>query len=85
MSQILEDNDGYHIVRVIERHDAGMMPFRDAQVEIKKKLKEERSKKTTDEYLEKLRNKTQIWTIFDDQPGQATPVATAQPQPRFGR
>lgn len=85
MSQILEDNDGYHIVRVIERHDAGMMPFRDAQVEIKKKLKEERSKKNTEEYLEKLRNKTQIWTIFDDQPGQATPVATAQPQPVFGR
>ena len=85
MSQILEDNDGYHIVRVIERHDAGMTPFRDAQVEIKKKLKEERSKKNTAEYLEKLRNKTQIWTIFDDQPGQATPVATAQPQPGFGR
>ncbi len=67
MSQILEDNDGYHIVRVIERHDAGMKPFRDAQVEIKKKLKDERNKKGTEEYLEKLRNKTQIWTIFDDE------------------
>ena len=66
MSQILEDDDGYHIVRVIERYDAGMKPFRDAQVEIKKKLKEERSKKSTEEYLEKLRNKTQIWTIFDE-------------------
>ena len=48
MSQILEDTDGYHIIRVIERQDAGMVPFRDAQGGIKKKLKEERITKNND-------------------------------------
>jgi parvulin-like peptidyl-prolyl isomerase len=65
MSVILEDTDGYHIVRVIERIDAGMKPFTEAQKDIKKKIKDERSRKSGEEYLEKLRNKTPIWTIFD--------------------
>jgi parvulin-like peptidyl-prolyl isomerase len=69
MSVILEDSDGYHIIRIIERRDAGKVSFLDAQAGIKKKLKEERIKKTKAEYLDKLRNKTPIWTIFDEGPG----------------
>ena len=75
MSTIIEDTDGYHIIRVIERKDAGVVPFRDAQGGIKKKLKEERLKKSTTEYLEKLRGKTQIWTVFDEP--AATPAGQA--------
>lgn len=78
MSQIIEDTDGYHIVRVIERIDAGVKPFRDAQGDIKKKLTEEETKRLSTEYLQKLREKTQVWTIFDD---PAAEVAALGPVP----
>jgi parvulin-like peptidyl-prolyl isomerase len=45
MSHILEDDDGFHIVRVIQRKDAFRTPFKDAQVEIRKQLKEEQFRK----------------------------------------
>ena len=66
MSRILEDEDGFHIIRVIERKEAGAVPVKDAQVEIKNKLKEERSKKQTSAYLDKLRGETAAWTILDN-------------------
>jgi len=65
MSQILEDDDKLYIIRVIERREAGKTPLRDAQPEIMKQLKDERAKKQTEEYLEKLRAKTPAWTILD--------------------
>ncbi len=79
MSLILEDEFGFHIVRVVERKDAGRTSFPDAQPEIKKKLKDDIAKKRSDEYLDKLRNRTQVWTIFDTPGGSALapPPATA--------
>jgi parvulin-like peptidyl-prolyl isomerase len=91
MSTIIEDTDGFHIIRVIERKLAGTVPFRDAQGDIKKKLLDDLAKKNIAEYLDKLRNKTTIWTIFDDAgqapagqlaPGQVPPGRAAIPQVR---
>src|SRR5206468_1856648 len=45
MSQIVEDDDGYHIVRVLQRKAGGRTPFLEAQVEIKKQLRDDRKKK----------------------------------------
>lgn len=79
MSQILEDEFGFHIVRVVERKDAGRTSFPDAQPEIKKKLKDDIAKRRSEEFLDKLRNKTQVWTILDTPAGSALapPPATA--------
>ena len=41
MSQPIEDDKGFHIVRVVERTEAGRKPFLEAQVEIREKLREE--------------------------------------------
>ncbi len=68
MSPIIEDADGYHIIRVVERLDAGAKSFLEAQKGIKKKITEDRSKKMGDEFMDKLRNQTQVWTIFDNTP-----------------
>ena len=57
MSQILESDSGFHIVRVLERKDAGRKPFTDVQVEIRDKLKDERLHAAQDKYLEQLRSR----------------------------
>jgi len=65
MSLKLEDQTGFHIIRVLEREDAHRIEFRDAQEEIRAKLQEEDRKKQIRDYIEKLRKDTYVWTIFD--------------------
>jgi parvulin-like peptidyl-prolyl isomerase len=79
MSQILEDENGYHIVRVIERVDAGRKEFLEAQTEIRKKLRDQDIERQTKEFVEKMKSRTPVWTIFDDQPGNSSPATAAAP------
>ncbi|MFM8495528.1 MAG: peptidylprolyl isomerase, partial [Planctomycetia bacterium] len=72
LSAILDDGQALHIVRVTERTEAGRTPFLEAQVGIKQSLQEERRKREVDDYLAKLKDRTPVWTIFDDQPHAAT-------------
>ncbi len=64
MSPILETEDAFHIVRVLERKEAGREPFTEVQGKIREKLKEERFQAGIDEYLTKLRRDARIWTAF---------------------
>ena len=68
MSPIIADSTGYHIIRVVERVDAHCTPFRDAQIEIQQSIVEGRREAKLTEYLDSLREKTYVWTIFDDVP-----------------
>jgi parvulin-like peptidyl-prolyl isomerase len=81
MSQILEDDDGVHIVRVIQRKDAYRTPFKDAQVEIRKQLKEEQFNRKKEDYLSKLRQQNPIWTIFDGEGAVDSGVASVAARP----
>lgn len=91
LSAILDDGSALHIVRVIERTEAGRTPFIEAQVGIRTTLQEERRKKQMDDYLATVRDRTPVWTIFDEEPGggpiQAGPAAGMQTagQPRTKR
>jgi parvulin-like peptidyl-prolyl isomerase len=67
MSQILEDDKGFHIVRVLERTEAGRTPFLDAQLPIRNKLREEDTKRQRDEFMAKMKSRTPVWTVFDSQ------------------
>jgi parvulin-like peptidyl-prolyl isomerase len=67
MSQIIESENAFHIVRVIERMDDSMVPFVEAQVEIKEKIKKERFRSQMTAYLDRLREQTLVWSIFDEQ------------------
>ena len=69
LSQIIETDRGFHIVRVVDRKPAGRKSFEDTQAEITKKLKDEDREKQIKKYLDGLREKTPIWTMFDNQPG----------------
>lgn len=68
LSQIIEDDQGFHIIRVIERRGAGRTPFTEAQVAIKKKIQEEKRKAELQEYLAKLRREIPVWTLYDQEP-----------------
>ncbi len=87
LSAILDDGSSLHIVRVTERTDAGRTPFIDAQVGIRDQLQDERRKREMDEYLATVRDRTPVWTIFDDEPGGGPTQAGAQTasQPRTTR
>ncbi len=65
LSPILEDEQGFHIIRVLERQEASRMPFEEAQVQIREKLLEARRTAKMNEYLAKLREEIPVWTAFD--------------------
>jgi hypothetical protein len=67
MSQIIEDAEGCHIVRVLEREEASRTPFIEVQGEIQKALHDGGEAERERQYLEKLRQTTPVWTIFDDE------------------
>lgn len=70
MSPILDSGDSFHIVRVLERQEAGRRPFTEVQGDIREKLKDERFEVALQEHLTKLRKGAKIWTIFT---GPTTP------------
>jgi hypothetical protein len=80
LSQIIEDTRGFHIIRIIERDDVRRTPFTEAQVEIKKKIKDERSQDRSKAYLDKLRANTPVWTIFDETDASKSGSAGAFPK-----
>ena len=76
----LADQGALHIVRVVERKDAGRTPFIEAQVGIRTTLVSERERKATEDYLRKLRDRTPVWSVFDAEPtGASRPVTASRP------
>lgn len=64
MSQIIDGGPMFHIVRVLERKEAGRKPYTDVQADIRDKLKEQRFQAEVEKYLTKLRGEARIWTAF---------------------
>jgi parvulin-like peptidyl-prolyl isomerase len=82
MSPIIEDARGYHIVRVTQREDEAVRPFLEAQVDIKKKIVEQRTKKQFSEYMADLEKRTPVWTVFDGKDGALHLANPQQPTRR---
>jgi PPIC-type PPIASE domain len=66
LSEILMSEEGYHIVRVVERQEFTRKNFLDVQKQIKEGVKNDRLEKRYKEFLQKLRDRYPIWTIFDN-------------------
>jgi hypothetical protein len=64
MSQILETDEAFHIVRVLERKEAGRKPFSEVQADIRDQLKQERFRQGVEKYLNELHRTARIWTVF---------------------
>lgn len=65
LSNIIESEQGFHIVRVLERKEAGCTPFTETQTEIRDLLKKDRKSDLLRAELDKLRRKSRVWTVFD--------------------
>ncbi len=70
MSQVIEDADGLHIVRVLEREDEGVTSLADVQDEIRSKLRQQKINESQMEVMESMRDRVPVWSLFpDDIPG----------------
>ena len=79
LSQIIEDDDCFYILRVVEREDAKRTPFNEVQPEIKKTLLAGDKDHLRNDYIAKLRERVPVLTVFDadfvaktSQPGGTT-------------
>lgn len=77
LSTILDDGTSFHIIRVTERTEAGRTPFIEAQVGIRETLIQQKQKSEQEAYFHRLRERTPVWTIFDDDPTDT--IAAGQP------
>jgi parvulin-like peptidyl-prolyl isomerase len=82
MSPIIAGEKGYHIIRVIEREDEVVRSFLEAQVDIKKKIIEQRTQKQFRDYMAGLEKRIPVWTIFDDRHATEQLATPRQPTRR---
>jgi parvulin-like peptidyl-prolyl isomerase len=80
LSPIIKDDQGFHIVRVVERTDAGQISFSSQQSTIRDKIRDERMRQQRNDYVEKLKKGVTIWTIFDGEKA-ADMVSIEPPRP----
>lgn len=66
VSDIIEGSGSYHIIVVEKRRAAGPASFEELQDQIRKSLHEEKVQKERIALITKLREKTVVWTIFDN-------------------
>ena len=65
MSDGIESELGFHIVRVLDRKEAGCTPFTEAQAEIRKALEDKQRAEGTEAEIAKLMSEARVWTLFD--------------------
>ncbi len=65
LSGVIEAPNSFHIVRVESRRDAGPLRFDEVQDLVKREVFNKQLEKAINEYLDKLRSRTLIRTMFD--------------------
>ncbi|MEM7315999.1 MAG: peptidyl-prolyl cis-trans isomerase, partial [Planctomycetota bacterium] len=70
MASIIQDEEGAHIIRVIERTEAGRTAFEEVQSDIKLAIRKGRFEEQVKDYLAKLKKETMVQTIFDQPASQ---------------
>jgi hypothetical protein len=71
ISNILEDDDGWRAVRVLERRAAGPIPLELALDAVRRQVLKERREYMEEAYKRHLRSRAQVWTAFDQAAGKA--------------
>lgn len=65
LSNVIESEIGFHIVRVLERKEAGCTPFTEAQATIREALEQDQREGLAEAELLELRKNSRVWTLFD--------------------
>jgi hypothetical protein len=79
LSEVLEDDRGVHILRVVERKEAKVTPLADAAAEIRQKIEEERNRERRAQYKAELRKTIPVWNIFEEAGGEFATESMQQP------
>jgi len=68
ISQVMEDESSFRLIKVLDRTSARWKPFEKVQDDIKTELETQARKKAAREVLDKLMSEASITTIFDNDP-----------------
>ncbi len=66
LSQVIEDDIGFHIIEVLEREPGYKKSFDAAQVEIRQRMSEEKRSKLLEDFQNKVMARTSIWTLWPE-------------------
>lgn len=70
MSQIIEDVDAYHIIRVTDREAEGIVPLAEVQDEIRTILRDKKIEDAQAEALAEVQRRVPVWSLYpEDVPG----------------
>ncbi|MGI9474851.1 MAG: peptidylprolyl isomerase [Rubripirellula sp.] len=70
MSEIIEDDAGFHIVRVLERQEEGLIPLSEVQDDIRSIIRKEKIERSQREVMEDVHVRIPVWSLFpNDTPG----------------
>ena len=70
LSQVIEDELGFHIIEVLEREDAHTVTFEEAQLDMREKLVDAKKSELREAFHKKVMERTVVWTRWpEDIPG----------------
>lgn len=81
MSEIIEDQDGYHIIRVLDRQEAGVVPLSEVQDTIRATIRENKISESQREVMDQMQVLVPVWSLFPED----TPGAKSLPESIAGR
>ena len=65
LSPLIHDEQGIHLVRVLEQRPPQLIPLEEAADDIRREIIQQRREAAEQAYLRNLRRQAEVWTIFD--------------------
>jgi parvulin-like peptidyl-prolyl isomerase len=78
LSEVIEDDIGYHIVEVLEREPARIQEMSEIQTEIRTKLSNEIRAEKLQEFRKKILIRTPVWTMWPEDIQGSKPLVAVQ-------
>ena len=66
VSDIVQSNFGFHIIKVEDRKEPAIRPYEEIKEQLKKKLEVDEKKKAVDQYVEKMAKEAGVEIVFDN-------------------
>lgn len=64
LSPVFEDQNGFQMVRVLQRRGESIRPLAEVTAAIEQQLRKEKQERAEDKYLQSLRDRASVWTII---------------------
>jgi parvulin-like peptidyl-prolyl isomerase len=77
MSEIIEDADSVHIVRILGRREEGFRPLSEAQDEIRNIVKRQKIEEASKRANEEMARRVPVWTLYPDDLDGSLPLPVA--------